>query len=1004
MFKYLSFKARILLGFGTVLLLMVAMALFSYLNDVKSETALKNIDTLTLPNALVVSDMVRDIIQVQQFLTDVSATHNSGGYAEAEAYAQSFKKSLENFRKQKAGDTQYLKNLVDLERDFDQFYEDGKRMAAAYLSSGLEAGNQIMEEFDKSSINLSSRMEAFRDAEVKDATTHVHALTESTQTITHILFGLVLASIVVGMAIVYYLTDYLNNQLGVDPVFAKGIAKEIAKGDFNRDIRLEPGDTKSLLAALKNMQQQLRERMQQEQDMQQQLRERMLREAKDKENALRIKMALDKASTNVMLTDENYNIIYMNESLTTLFRKLNNDFSRELTDFNANYLLGANIDIFHKNPAHQRAMLDALSSTSTANFVLGGRHMTVAVSPVIDDRGHRIGTVAEWQDRTDEVKIENEIKAIVDAVKNGTLNSRLETADKTGFFQAISTNINDLTTVIEHVFSDISDVMHSMAEGNLTNRITNDYSGVYGRCKANINNTIDKLQQHIEREAIEKEGALRIKMALDKASTHVMMADDQHNIIYMNDALRELFKGMQNELQRELPQLDVTKLIGSNLTLYHKTAQPNLNLDSLQSTVKAKLTLAGRYIDVVANPVLDANGRRIGTVVEWQDRTREIKIETEIKTIVDAVKNGDLDHRLNTTDKTGFFGTLSTNINELTGVIESVFSDIAGIMRSMAEGDLTKRITNDYEGVYGYCKDDINGTLDKLREAFIQIEEASSSISQSSDEISSGNEDLSNRAEQQAASLEETASSMETLTDTVKHNAEYAQQANDEAAQAQQLAEQGSHVARSAVNAMLEINDSSKKIGDIIGVIDEIALQTNILALNAAVEAARAGEQGRGFAVVASEVRNLAQRSAEAAKEIKTLISDSVEKVEDGSKLVSEAGSSLNEIVVGVKHLNSIIGQIASEGDQQFQGIKQINLAIAQMDDITQQNAALAQQAAAASISMNEQTQHMRKLLAFFKLGNQAMPQLNIAPVVKLNAPKKPKLVSSHNNQGWEEF
>ena len=838
MFKYLSFKARILLGFGTVLLLMVAMALFSYLNDVKSEAALNNIDTLTLPNALAVSDMVKDIIQVQQFLTDVSATHNTGGYAEAEAYAQAFKKGLENFRNQKAVDTEHLKNLVALGRDFDQFYADGKRMAAAYLSGGLEAGNPIMEEFDKSSINLSARMEALRTAEVKDATTHVHALTESTQTITHILLGLVLVSIVVGLAIVYYLTDYLNNQLGVDPVFAKGIAKEIAKGDFNRDIRLEPGDTKSLLAALKNMQQQLRERMKQEQDMQQQLRERMVREARDKESALRVKMALDKASANVMLTDENYNIIYMNESLTTLFRKLNADFSRELTGFNANYLLGTNIDIFHKNPAHQRAMLDGLSSTSTASFVLGGRHMTVVASPVIDDMGHRIGTVAEWQDRTDEVKIENEIKAIVDAVKNGTLNRRLETADKTGFFQAISTNINDLTTVIEHVFSDIADVMHSMAEGDLTNRMTHDYEGVYGRCKANINTTIDKLQQRIERETIEKEGALRIKMALDKASTHVMMADDQHNIIYMNDALHALFKGMQNELQRELPQFDASKLIGSNLTLYHKTAQPNLSLDSLHATVKAKLTLAGRYIDVVANPVLEANGRRIGTVVEWQDRTREIKIETEIKTIVDAVKNGDLDQRLNTADKTGFFGTLSTNINELTAVIENVFSDIAGIMRSMAEGDLTNRITNDYEGVYGYCKDDINGTLDKLREAFIQIEEASSSISLSSDEIYSGNEDLSNRAEQQAASLEETSSSMEALTDTVKHNAEYAQQANDEAAQAQLLAEQGSHVARSAVNAMLEINDSSKKIGDIIGVIDEIALQTNILALNAAVEAA----------------------------------------------------------------------------------------------------------------------------------------------------------------------
>ncbi|MDP1646522.1 MAG: methyl-accepting chemotaxis protein, partial [Thiobacillus sp.] len=248
------------------------------------------------------------------------------------------------------------------------------------------------------------------------------------------------------------------------------------------------------------------------------------------------------------------------------------------------------------------------------------------------------------------------------------------------------------------------------------------------------------------------------------------------------------------------------------------------------------------------------------------------------------------------------------------------------------------------------------------------IKESVDAINTASKEIAAGNNDLSQRTEQQASSLEETASSMEELTSTVKQNADNAKQANQLAIGASNVAGKGGAVVGQVVHTMSSINESSRKIVDIISVIDGIAFQTNILALNAAVEAARAGEQGRGFAVVAAEVRNLAQRSAAAAKEIKTLIGDSVDKVENGSKLVAEAGSTMEEIVNAIKRVTDIMAEISAASSEQSAGIEQVNQAVGQMDEITQQNAALVEQATAAAESLQEQAGKLAQLVDTFKL------------------------------------
>ena len=348
-------------------------------------------------------------------------------------------------------------------------------------------------------------------------------------------------------------------------------------------------------------------------------------------------------------------------------------------------------------------------------------------------------------------------------------------------------------------------------------------------------------------------------------------------------------------------------------------------------------------------------------------------------------------------------------------------SDMERIARSLAGGDLKIRFDNaeNATGVYAAMRD----MVDNLRDIVAKVQHATDEVANGSGEIAQGNSDLSQRTEEQASSLEETASSMEELTSTVKQNADNARQANQLAAGARGEAEKGGEVVSQAVTAMSEINASSKKIADIIGVIDEIAFQTNLLALNAAVEAARAGEQGRGFAVVAQEVRKLAQRSADSAKEISELIKDSVTKVEEGSKLVDASGAALDEILQAVKNVTDVVSEIAAASAEQTTGIEQVNKAITQMDEVTQQNAALVEEAAAASKSLEEQAANMRQVISFFKVdesGHAAPPAREPRaaaprqaprpaapaprPAKKLAAPPPAAKGSGASDDEWEEF
>jgi methyl-accepting chemotaxis protein len=545
------------------------------------------------------------------------------------------------------------------------------------------------------------------------------------------------------------------------------------------------------------------------------------------------------------------------------------------------------------------------------------------------------------------------------------------TADYKGDFAELKNRLDYLVTTIKSMTDAVLDVSEAHKQGNIDTMIDyGRFNGAFGEMCFAINNLV---QDHINI----KMQAVNVMQQYSEGNFSVDMEclpGKRGQITTALDGVKKKLVNMQSE---------ITMLVNSALA-------GNLS-------VRADITKFDHsYRDMVngVNGLLDAITSPLAVAASY----------------VDSIAHGNIPEKITSTYQ-GDFNTIKNNLNLCIDAINRLIADTNMLTESALTGRIQERAElAKHHGDFQKIVRGINATLDTIVTPVITVKSSVDSINMATKEIANGNADLSRRTEQQAASLEETASSMEQLASTVKQNADNARQASQMAALASEVAVKGGGLVHQVVATMDAINESSHKIVDIISVIDGIALQTNILALNAAVEAARAGEQGRGFAVVASEVRNLAQRSATAAKEIKELIGTSVEKIDGGSKLVAEAGKTMDEIVTSVKRVTDIMADIAASSSEQSSGIEQVNQAVTQMDGVTQQNAALVEQAAAAAESLEEQAENLAKTVAHFHVNSAILSPAKPSDVglTKLIKEKTAEQLcikpTSHEGEDWVEF
>ena len=541
------------------------------------------------------------------------------------------------------------------------------------------------------------------------------------------------------------------------------------------------------------------------------------------------------------------------------------------------------------------------------------------------------------------------IRTVAQAQQAGMLQARIDTTDMPGEFGLLASEVNHLVEGQVRELKEITAVVGAYAQQDFSATLAPQPGE-----KAVFNAQMDAVRETLQANQRAAEANARIRIALDNVSMPVRIATDEGQIVYINTAMEQTLRRDQAAFARQIPGFDPERVLGGSVGMFYAEPQAALDrLRKLQGTVQSQMELGGRMYQLTTSAVINDAGQRMGSIGQWEDITDKLAAEKEVGALVQAASRGDFSGRIETAGKTGFFANLATGMNQLMDTSEQGLNDVAQLLAAFAEGDLTRRIQRDYQGLFGQVKESANTTADNLTRVMAEVRAAADALTGAAGQVSDTAQSLAQAASEQAAGVEQTSSQVDAMLESISHNSDSAKVADTVASKTSHEAADGGHAVNQTVEAM-------KQIATKISIVDDIAYQTNLLALNAAIEAARAGEHGKGFAVVAAEVRKLAERSQEAAKEISALASTSVDTAE-------KAGALLQQIVPSIQKTSDLVQEIAAASTSQSKAVSQIGNAMGQLSKATQQNASASEELAATSEELSGQATQLQESVAFFR-------------------------------------